>query len=248
MANLSILLNWRSSRFLFLIYCVYVITCSWISENIYSLFLLARLVLDGWRIFEVVCGWEFSTITAIRTLLGGTHLLLQVKQMLLKAVEDHEDTPSYSFLRGWNFLFFLAMSCAFLPDSSCIYRLLECFLNGGWSNYWWLPFGDLIDKSVEPSLWRMWTRKHRTHSKRTFRVLKSYGGLNETPEDSTTSRPAAWAAGLQECNISQLRDGVNHWVYFRYRRRFYRLNFLSYLLSVSALITTRVRDDFGILR
>ena len=41
-------------------------------------------------------------------------------------------------------------------------------------------------------------------------LLKRYGGLNETPEDSTRSRPAAWAAGLQERNISQLRGGVDH--------------------------------------
>ena len=78
-------------------------------------------------------------------------------------------------------------------------------------------------------------------------MLKGTGMLTETPEDIITSRTAAWAVGLQERNRGQLRGGVDHLVYFSYRQRFYRLIFPSYLLSVSALICTKVRDDFGIL-
>ena len=56
-------------------------------------------------------------------------------------------------------------------------------------------------------------------------VLEGTVMLNEKLEDSITSRPAAWSTALQERNRGQLRGGVNHWVYFSYRQRSYRLIF-----------------------
>ena len=45
---------------------------------------------------------------------------------------------------------------------------------------------------------------------RLLALLKGTGMLNETLEDSITSRQAAWATGLQERNRAQFRVGVNH--------------------------------------